>query len=44
VSPLGNSWDRLGYVIAVGPDAPAAAAAAERAVACLKIRTEQRAG
>lgn len=44
VSALGNSWDRLGYVLAVGPDTAAAAAAAERAVACLKIRTEERAG
>jgi biotin carboxylase len=44
VSPLGSSWDRLGYVIAVGPDTAAAAAAADRAVACLKIRTEEQAG
>lgn len=40
VSPLGNSWDRLGYVIATGSDNAAAAAAADRAVACLTIHTD----
>jgi len=40
VSPLGSSWNRLGYVIATGPDTATAAAAAEEAVSRLTIRTD----
>jgi biotin carboxylase len=37
--PLGNSWDRLGYVLAAGPDPTAAAEAAEQAVSRIRIHT-----
>ncbi|MFD0385916.1 hypothetical protein ACFQ2B_36655 [Streptomyces stramineus] len=38
--PLGDSWNRTGYVVATGPDAKAAGAAAEAAAARIAIRTE----
>jgi biotin carboxylase len=39
VKPLGNSWNRTGYVIAAGPDTKQAVAAAELAASIIVIKT-----
>jgi biotin carboxylase len=41
VSPLGDSWNRAGYVLAAGLDVAAAVAAADRAAAMLVVRTTE---
>ncbi|MGQ4516208.1 ATP-grasp domain-containing protein [Streptomyces sp. DW26H14] len=43
VRPLRSSWDRLGQVVAVGPDADAALALCEKTSETVVIRTERRA-
>ncbi len=40
VRPLRSSWDRLGQVIAVAPDADAAVALCEKACATIRVTTE----
>jgi biotin carboxylase len=40
VQPLRSSWDRIGQVVAVGPDADAALALCEKAGAAVVVRTE----
>ncbi|MER6222256.1 ATP-grasp domain-containing protein [Streptomyces sp. 900105755] len=40
VRPLRSSWDRIGQVVAVGPDADAALALCEKTGASLVVRTE----
>ncbi|MFD3842026.1 ATP-grasp domain-containing protein [Streptomyces sp. NPDC058642] len=40
VRPLRSSWDRIGQVVAVGPDADAALALCEKTAAALAVRTE----
>jgi biotin carboxylase len=39
VPRLSDSWSRVGYVIAAGPDPQTAGTTAEAAAACIKIRT-----
>ncbi|MFD3515438.1 ATP-grasp domain-containing protein [Streptomyces sp. NPDC058657] len=41
VRPLRSSWDRIGQVIAVGPDADAALALCEKVCAAVVVRTEE---
>ncbi|MER6328117.1 ATP-grasp domain-containing protein [Streptomyces sp. NPDC001034] len=40
VRPLRSSWDRIGQVVAVGPDADAALALCEKTCAAVVVRTE----
>ncbi len=39
VQPIRSSWDRLGQVIAVAPDADAAVALCEKACAAIRVTT-----
>ncbi|MET0763901.1 MAG: ATP-grasp domain-containing protein [Blastococcus sp.] len=40
VSPVRSSWDRLGHVVAVGPDGTEAWARAEHLAGCVRVVTE----